>query len=111
MLLAVMLLSLLPVADVGVNDKLLHLLAYFILAGWFGLLVTGLAGLGWTVAGLFIYGLLIELLQSTTGYRYAEWGDVLANSIGIVIGILLYFSPLTRVLRFVDSRLARVLSR
>ena len=34
------------------------------------------------------YGALIEVLQSFTSYRSAGWSDLLADSIGVVIGLL-----------------------
>jgi VanZ family protein len=106
MLLVVGAVSLMPVPDVGVNDKFSHLVTYFVLGGWFSLLATNRVSLGWTIIGLIAYGMLIELLQGMTAHRYAEWGDVLANAGGTMAGILLYFSPLPRLLRFVDSKLA-----
>lgn len=106
MLLLVGFVSLMPVPDIGVNDKFSHLLTYFVLGGWFGLLATNRVRLGWTIIGLIAYGMLIELLQGMTAHRYAERGDVLANAGGTIAGILLYFSPLPRVLRFVDGKLA-----
>ena len=106
MLLMVGTVSLMPVPDVGVNDKFSHLLTYFFLGGWFGLLAANRAILGWTIIGLIAYGILLELLQGMTAYRYAEWGDVLANASGTFAGILLYFSPLRRLLSYVDSKLA-----
>jgi VanZ family protein len=106
MLLMVGVVSLMPVPDVGVNDKFSHLVTYFLLGGWFGLLATNRVSLGWTIIGLIAYGILIELLQGMTAYRYAEWGDVLANAGGTMAGILLYFSPLPRLLGCVDRKLA-----
>ena len=108
MLLAVGALSLMPVPDIGVSDKLAHVVTYFLLAAWFSLLATNRIALCWTFVGLVGYGILIELLQGMTGYRFAQWGDVVANGIGIAAGILLYFTPLPRVLRFIDNRLARI---
>ena len=108
MLLGVAVVSLVPVPDIGVSDKLSHLVTYFLLAGWFSLLAINRTRLGWTVIGLIAYGMLIELLQGITSYRYPEWGDVLANGIGVLAGIVLYFSPLPRLFRSVDSRLARL---
>jgi VanZ family protein len=98
--------SLMPVPDVGVNDKFSHLVTYFFLAGWFSLLAANRASLGWTIIGLLAYGMLLELLQGMTTHRYAEWGDVLANASGIMAGILLYFSPLPQLLNYVDRKLA-----
>ncbi|MDH3535894.1 MAG: VanZ family protein [Gammaproteobacteria bacterium] len=109
MLLLVGVLSLAPVPEIGVDDKLAHTVTYFILSGWFSLLAPHRMALGWTFAGLVAYGMAIELLQGMTTYRFAEWGDVLANGTGIAAGILLYLTPLTRVVRFVDKNLARIL--
>ncbi|MBT9466528.1 VanZ family protein [Hydrogenophaga sp.] len=45
----------------------------------------------WPVlAGLVVYGGVIELLQATTGWRYGEWRDFLADAIGILIGAALW---------------------
>ena len=106
LLLMVGIVSLMPVPDVGVNDKFSHLVTYFFLGGWFGLLAANRAILGWTIIGLIAYGILLELLQGMTVYRYAEWGDVLANASGTMAGILFYFSPLPRLLEYVDGKLA-----
>jgi VanZ family protein len=100
-----------PVPDTGVNDKISHLVTYFILGGWFGLLATNRSSLGWTIIGLIAYGILLELLQGMTAHRYAEWGDVLANASGTLAGTLFYFSPLPRLLIYVDSKLALLLAR
>ncbi|MCP4388019.1 MAG: hypothetical protein GY802_06975 [Gammaproteobacteria bacterium] len=111
MLLGVATLSLMPMPDVGVGDKLSHVVTYIFLGGWFGLLAANRQVLGATVVGLMAYGILLELLQGMTTYRYAEWGDVVANASGILIGVLFYFTPLTRLLALVDRKLALVLSR
>jgi len=111
MLLGVGALSLLPMPDVGVGDKFSHVVTYVVLGGWFGLLAANRRVLCWTVVGLMAFGILLELLQGMTTYRYAEWGDVLANGSGILIGITVYLTPLTRVLGFVDRKLSLILSR
>jgi LPXTG-motif cell wall-anchored protein len=38
--------------------------------------------------GLFAFGVLIEVLQAFSGYRFAEWGDLLSDVIGIGVGII-----------------------
>ncbi len=108
MLVGVATASLIPLPDIGVSDKFSHLLTYFLLASWFGMLARDRFILIWTLAGLIAYGMLLELLQGQTGYRYAEWGDVVANSIGALAGMTLYFTPLRRLFRFVDNRLASI---
>ena len=41
---------------------------------------------GFVLAGLLIYGGLIEVLQSFTSYRQAEWADLLADALGLPLG-------------------------
>lgn len=108
MLLIVGALSLMPAPEVGVNDKLGHVITYFVLGAWFGLLAPNRLVLSWTVVGLLGYGILLELLQGITSYRFAEWADVVANGGGILMGSLIYFTPMTRLLALVDRRLARI---
>ncbi|MBL4782161.1 MAG: hypothetical protein JKX92_07960 [Porticoccaceae bacterium] len=70
-------------------DKIIHLSSYALLyiSAW--LAFPG-ALLSWTLHGsLLAYGLLIEGLQSLTGYRSAELGDMLANATGLGLGCLL----------------------
>ena len=111
MLMAVAFVSLMPAPDVGVNDKVSHLVTYFILAGWFGLLARNPGMLALSLVGLIAYGMIIEVLQAQTGYRFAEWGDVLANTAGCLPGTALYFTPLRRLFFFTDARLALILQR
>lgn len=102
-LLAVSYLALSPAppkaADLG-WDKLNHFAA-------FGTL-TVLGGLSWparlwrTAAALLAYGGLIELLQTQVPGRSAEWADLLADGIGILLGL-----ALTRVLRRLAGRVRR----
>ena len=106
MLSLVAFLSLMPAPDIGVNDKVSHLLTYAILAGWFSLLIERRGGLLWIMIGLIGYGGSIELLQGMSADRYPEWGDLLANTLGIMLGLISYFTPLPRLLRIVDGRLA-----
>jgi VanZ family protein len=48
------------------------------------------AGCGATFFGLLAYGVLIELLQSRIPGRSAEAADVLADAIGIALGLSAY---------------------
>ena len=94
-----------------INDKLGHFVIYTMLSGWFGLLVTGRRWLLAVWFGLVVYGIAIEGLQGLTEYRSAEWGDVIANSLGAAAGLLVFFTGLPRVLRLLDARLAALLGR
>ena len=60
MLLAVAVMSLLPMPPGDVNDKFAHLFTYMILAAWFSLLVVRPRSLLWVIAGLTGFGALLE---------------------------------------------------
>ncbi len=111
-LLAVALVSLMPAPpQVGVNDKLSHLLTYFVLGAWFAVIAEHRRALAIGALGLVGYGALLELLQGLGGHRYAEMADLLANAAGIALGLVGYATPLRRLLRWVDRRLAGLILR
>jgi VanZ family protein len=106
LLLIVTVLSLVPaVPNVGGSDKLGHFLAYTFLSIAFSLIIRKRKSLWWVLFGLIFFGILMEYLQGLTEYRYADPEDALANSIGVVFGLLFHFSPLRRVLLKVDAYL------
>lgn len=98
MLLLVTVLSLAPVdqPDFSPNDKVNHFIAYAAM--------TFVAAWGWVVSatakvlrvrviiviGLLCFGGLIEFVQGFTGYRFASIADIVANSVGIVIGLVIF---------------------
>ena len=89
-ILAVLLtISLLPMDElVGpqpLSDKLMHALAFGFLMLWFcGLLARNRY---WQAfAWLLAYGIMMEVLQLLTGYRYMELADVIADIIGLLAG-------------------------
>ena len=88
-LLSVLMLSLLPSSasvpfDTG-WDKANHVLAFFVLSQ---LSQMAFPGMPWRIAvGLLGYGVLIEGLQSLTMDRTADWSDVLADLVGILVPI------------------------
>jgi membrane associated rhomboid family serine protease len=111
MLFAVAFVSLMPAPAIGVSDKLSHLLTYTLLSGWFCLLARRRTALAGSIVGVIAYGMMIEVLQGLTGYRYAEWGDVIANGAGCLLGALGYLRPLRRSFALVDHKLASLLRR
>src|SRR5210317_1200001 len=106
LLFAVLIVSLLPVpaSAVAVGDKVSHLLTYSVLCGWFSLLARSSRALAGIVIALIAYGMMIEFLQGLTGYRYAEWGDVLANVTGCLLGTLAYLGPFRRGFLQLDNK-------
>ncbi|WP_447772848.1 VanZ family protein [Variovorax boronicumulans] len=64
-------------------DKSNHVLAFATLAflankAWPGRI--------WLLPSLLAYGALIEILQSFTPDRYAEWSDLWADGLGLLVG-------------------------
>ena len=108
MILAVITVSLLPSPPqppVMQWDKLQHLAAYTVLMLWFGQLDAGrLRWSGW----LIMLGILLEIVQGLSGYRSFEFADMLANPLGVFIGLgLVRHTPLGRSLAAVDRSLPR----
>ena len=98
--------SLIPVTiDVADSDKLLHLVTYFLLSAFFTTLVQNARRLWRVVPGLILFGVLIEILQGLTGYRYLEIMDMLANSLGVLVGVLVRLTPVPVWFRRLESRL------
>jgi VanZ family protein len=72
------------------SDKLEHALFYFML----GVLLWRAFHATWqrrvalaSVAVGFLYGVAIELYQSRLEYRSCEWGDAVANAMGVAVGV------------------------
>lgn len=75
------------------HDKLAHLAAYGTLGAWFGLFMPSRRWLlVWTALGLF--GVGIEFAQGQTGYRSFDTHDILANWIGVSLGMAALAAPL-----------------
>lgn len=92
--------------DMGIRwfDKLEHVAAFAGLAGWFG------ASLRrrylWIGIGLSLLGLAIEVLQGFTGRDPSLW-DWVADSGGVLLGLLLAQPLGVPVIRYFEGRVAR----
>lgn len=77
--------SLIPMVDQA-NDKVKHVLAFATLAGGLSLFW----GFRWwcVAAGLLLYGIGIEVAQSFIPGRFASVWDVVADCVGIALGLL-----------------------
>lgn len=100
LMLCVTVLSLMPTAYLppqvfSLWDKAQHALAFTALA------LLGLRAYPrrlWHLAlGLLVLGGGIELAQAATGWRHGEWGDWLADAVGLALGALLTWRPPQRV--------------
>ena len=71
------------------NDKILHFLAYFCLASLV-LKASETTKVSYLLIIIFSMGALIEIIQGNLGLRYFEYMDIIANSLGILGGFLIY---------------------
>jgi VanZ family protein len=85
------------------SDKLEHALAYCLLMLWFCQLYVGKARIR-LLSALVMMGICIEFLQGLTGYRYFEFADMLANSIGVLLGWGLARTAAGRMLSALEQR-------
>ncbi|NNC66057.1 MAG: hypothetical protein HKN84_14835 [Gammaproteobacteria bacterium] len=71
-------------------DEFQHSASYFVLTVWFaGLYARERLGL---IAGIFLtLGLAMEIIQGQLSYRGFDYGDLLANFVGIVVASALSF--------------------
>jgi VanZ family protein len=75
-----------PAMDARFSDKLGHLAAYGVLMAWWHQIDRN----AWRLALLFILmGLLLEILQSLSGFRQGDIFDLAANTFGIALGWLI----------------------
>ena len=77
------------------SDKISHGIAYFFLTlSWLYSMLDRAAfqsKIKYVIASCFIYGIIIELLQTTiTSYRTASYLDIVANSIGIALAVFVF---------------------
>jgi uncharacterized membrane protein (DUF441 family) len=84
---AVTVLALLPIAHLQLPvfnwwDKAQHAFAFVVLTGGALLLWPGASAR--VVIGMIAYGAGIELAQWAVGWRFAEWSDLAADTVGVV---------------------------
>ena len=75
-----------PQVAVQYADKLVHLMGYATLMYWWAQLYISLPQRVRVGAALVLFGIVIEGLQGLTPTRKPDAWDVLANTIGIVMG-------------------------
>ena len=75
------------------HDKLAHLAAYGTLGAWFG---TFAPSRRWPLVwmGLGLFGVGIEFAQGQTTYRSFDTHDILANWVGVSLGMAALAAPL-----------------
>jgi len=77
--------SKIPYFDFDNADKVLHASAFFVLAFLLNRSSSSISKRIRNIFSLLAFGILIEILQSFTGYREVSVGDVFADLIGILL--------------------------
>ena len=86
-------------------DKLEHGFAYALLSLWFCQLYLSERSRMTVVVALIGLGVGIEFLQGWSGYRYFDVWDMVANSIGALLGFILMRTPLGRLFISLETAL------
>jgi len=74
-----------------INDKILHFIAYLCLATLV-LEASKITKVSYLLIIIFLMGVFIEIIQGKLGLRYFEYMDIIANSLGILGGFLIYIT-------------------
>jgi VanZ family protein len=100
-----------PDLDVPYGMKIGHTFAYCWLMLWFAQIYrSGSARLRLVVA-FCAMGILLEFFQGFTEYRTFEYSDMVINSVGVAVGLLLSTTPLQNGLAALESVLQGRVSR
>jgi len=104
-------LSLLPPIPLGGpedSDKLGHFLAYFTLSAWAVQIFRTRRAQLVAAFALILLGVGMELGQATlTTTRLGDPRDVLANTLGVLTGLALSFTPLATALHRIDQKIKK----
>ena len=91
-------LSLIPASELNffntlsfIGDKISHAIVFFYIS-LLGMFCNFKIKYYILMAIIFTVGLTIEIVHYFHPYRYYEWADLSANSFGIIIAILIYYS-------------------
>ena len=83
-------------------DKAQHSIAYAALMWTFLQAWEGSHVLRWAIF-LLVAGVALEILQPLIGVRFMEYSDVLANSLGVLLGYAAWLTPLGRGFRHIET--------
>jgi len=93
--------------DMGMDyqDKLFHALAYFSLMAWFAQIYHDRFRRN-MIALVFVFmGVALEYIQALGPVRMFEYADMVANTSGVLLGLLLSLTRARNVLVWIEARL------
>lgn len=94
-----------PLPDIKMADKVGHLSAYAVLMGWFGQLYTRKNQLIILAVAFCVMGITLEILQGMGGQRMFEYADMMANALGVMLGLWLTRTFFSGFLHGVERKL------
>ena len=89
------------------GDKIGHVLAYAAMAFWFMQVYVTSGSRRAIAAGLVVLGVALEVLQGQTGYRHFDYADMIANTIGVIAGLIASPPRTPSVLSRIQSYISR----
>lgn len=93
--------------DFDMQDKVMHVVGYFGLMGWF-IQIYQQQKTRYILAAVFItMGIGLEFLQDFGGVRYFEVSDMFANIAGVLLAWLLAKTSFAKLLFWFEARLIR----
>ncbi len=97
-----------PNVDVAIDyaDKWVHVLAFATLAGWTAQIYRPSPALAWRGLGLLAFAAATELMQAIIPWRSGDWGDFIADALGVALGLALAYGPGGRGLLRVEKLMA-----
>lgn len=98
----------LPQVPSTIGDKINHLIAYGVLTGWFGQLYLQRQSRIVIAICLALLGVLMEVLQGITSYRFFDLLDACANILGVLIGLLALRFGADKILLQFENRYLKV---
>lgn len=91
--------------DISYFDKFSHLFSYFVLMVWFVQLNTKFIQHFFWALFFVALGITLEYLQALGGVRYFEWADMLANSTGVLLALVLAKTRFASSLHWFEHRI------
>ncbi len=91
--------------EIDYLDKIFHTLAYFSLMFWFTQIYHDKFWRYSYAIFFVLLGIGMEYLQSFDPERFYEFADMLANTAGVVLALLLASTPAKNILLQIDNRL------
>lgn len=105
MVIVASLVDLKPVKGILLQDKLMHVLTYGFLMGWFSQIYKPHFARFLLAVSLIVLGVGIEFLQGLVAFRKFEVLDMLANALGVVIAWGVSYTWMGNILQWCESLL------